>query len=128
MSDDVTGYPDPPAGGVSKDLVDAVADALAARRHRVHWAHRGLTISSIQRVLRDQYPDLKKPQVRRALDVLHAVEKIGTSGEDTGVRFWALPPSVKIGECSHCGAHAVEVREWKQPGAKQTSISTECAG
>ncbi len=128
MSDDVAEVPEPPTGGVSKDLVDAVACALAGRRHRVHWAQPGLTISTIQRVLRDQYPDLQTPQVHRALDVLRAVEKIGTGGEDTRVRFWSLPPSIKVAKCSHCGADNVEVLTWKQPGAKQTSICTECAG
>lgn len=103
-SDDVAEVPGPPTGGVSQDLVDTVAYALAGRRHRVHWAQPGLAISTIQRVLRDQYPNLQTPQVRRALDVLRAVEKIGTGGEDTGVRFWSLPPSIKVAKCSHCGA------------------------
>lgn len=128
MSDDVAEVPEARTGGVRKDLVDAVVHALAGRRHRVHWAHPGLTISTIQRVLREQHPDLETPQVRRVLEVIGAVEKIGTSGEDAGVGFWSLPPSIKVGKCSHCGADNVEVWTWKQPGAKQTSICTECAG
>jgi hypothetical protein len=89
VSDDAVEVPEPATGGVGRpDLVDAVARVLAGRRHRVHWAQPGLTISTIHRVLRDQYPDLETPEVRRALDDLGAVEKTGTSGEDTGVPFW----------------------------------------
>ena len=84
--------------------IDAVAHALAGRRHRVHWAQPGLTIPTIHRLLGDQFPTLQTAQVRGALAALGAVEKIGTSGEDTGVRFWSLPPSIKVGKCSHCGA------------------------
>jgi hypothetical protein len=102
MSDNVAEVPGPPTGGVSKDLV---ADVLADRRHRVHWAQPSLTISTIKRLLRDQYPNLQTPQVRRALDVLRAVEQIGTGGEDTGVRFWSLPPSIKVAKCyASCGS------------------------
>jgi hypothetical protein len=128
MSDDVAEVPGPHTGGVTQDLVDAVAYALAGRRHRVHWAQPGLTITAIQRVLRDQYPDLQTPQVRQALATLGAVETRGKSGEDTGVSFWSLPPAMKVSKCSHCGAEDVEVLTWSQPGAKQTSICTECAG
>ena len=130
MSDDGPDVPEPPTGSlspqVSEDLVQAVAEALASRRHRVHWGQPGLTIRKILDILRDEYPDLQQRQLRRALHVLHAVEKIGNSGEDKGVRFWSLPPSIKIGKCSHCGTDNVEVRTWTQPGAKQTSICTEC--
>jgi hypothetical protein len=130
MSDDAAEVPEPTSGDVSGDLVDAVAYTLAARKHRVHWAHPGLTVSTIRRVLRDQYPELQTSDVQQALKVLHAVEKTGTSGEDTGVAFWSLrqPQSVPIGKCSHCGDDNVEVLTWRQPGAKQTSICLECAG
>ena len=56
MSDEVAEIPKPSTGGVSPDFVDAVAHALAGRRHRAHWAQPGLTVSTIQRVLRAQYP------------------------------------------------------------------------
>jgi len=66
--------------------------------------------------------------MRSALEILCAVEKIGTSRESTGVRFGTLSPSIKVGKCSHCGADGLEVRTWKQPGAQQSSICMECAG
>jgi hypothetical protein len=110
------------------EFLAAVALALGSRKHRTHWAQPGLTVRGIQRALADDYPNLRPGQVSRALNALNAVEKVGKNGEDTGVTFWALPPSIKIGTCSHCGTENVEVRMWRQPGASQTAICDECAG
>lgn len=128
MSDHVAEVPEPTSGGAGEEFVQAVALALAGRKHRTHWAQPGLTLSGIQRVLRGDYPDVQAPQVRQALRTLGAVETKGSSGEDTGVSFWSLPPAMKVSKCSHCGADDVEVLTWRQPGAKETAICTECAG
>lgn len=126
MSDNVSEASKPANGGGG--FVDAVASALASRRHRTHWAQPGLTVPAIQRVLRGTYPDVQAPQVLEALTALGAVETTGKSGEDTGVSFWSLPPGSKVGKCSHCGAEDVEVLAWRQPGAKETAICADCAG
>lgn len=109
-------------------LTDAVADALARKRHRVHWAHPGLGIGRIQEVLRDRYSGVTRTQVEEALQSLGAVTTLGKQGEDTGVVFYSLPEASKAGTCSHCGAQDVDVLTWRQPGAKQTAICRRCAG